>query len=436
MNRLFIIIRREYFNIVGRKSFIVMTLLIPVLSLLCMAAPVLLMGLNDSDQKIVVVIDEGAQLADVLEDTDEYRFVRIDSLAKKNPRTYYEQNTDSIYAMVVLPGNLAQREFLSVFSEKPVQQSLVSHLKNTFDDVLTKRNIDALGIPDIQEKVKAAQADVNVSEIRWSESGEEETSGSAIVAQVIGLVFAMFSYMFVLIYGAMIMNGVIEEKTNRIVEVIVSSCKPIELMLGKIIGIALVGITQMCVWGGLTFLVSMIFGFSGLLTGASDATATINAMSASGTAMPEEMADVIRAISGVNFGQLLCAFVFFGIGGYLLYGSLFAAFGSAVDQPSDASQFTTPVIMIEIFALYAGMACMENPDGSLAMWCSFIPFTSSIVMMVRLPYGVPMWELLTSIVLLFSTALLILWLAGRIYRRGILMYGKKMSFLDIFRWIK
>lgn len=436
MNRLFIIIRREYFNIVGRKSFIVMTLLIPVLSLLCMAAPVLLMGLNDSDQKIVVVIDEGAQLADVLEDTEEYRFVRIDSLAKKNPRTYYEQNSDSVYAMVVLPGNLAQREFLSVFSEKPVQQSLVSHLKDTFDDVLTKRNIDALGIPDIQEKVKAAQADVNVSEIRWSESGEEETSGSAIVAQVIGLVFAMFSYMFVLIYGAMIMNGVIEEKTNRIVEVIVSSCKPIELMLGKIIGIALVGITQMCVWGVLTFLVSMIFGFSGLLTGASDATATINAMSASGTAMPEEMADVIRAISGVNFGQLLCAFVFFGIGGYLLYGSLFAAFGSAADQPSDASQFTTPVIMIEIFALYAGMACMENPDGSLAMWCSFIPFTSSIVMMVRLPYGVPMWELLTSIVLLYSTALLILWLAGRIYRRGILMYGKKMSFLDIFRWIK
>ena len=436
MNRLFIIIRREYFNIVGRKSFIVMTLLIPVLSLLCMAAPVLLMGLNDSDQKTIVVIDEGAQLADVLEDTDEYRFVRIDSLAKKNPRTYYEQNSDSVYAMVVLPGNLAQREFLSVFSEKPVQQSLVSHLKDTFDDVLTKRNIDALSIPDIQEKVKAAQADVNVSEIRWSESGEEETSGSAIVAQVIGLVFAMFSYMFVLIYGTMIMNGVIEEKTNRIVEVIVSSCKPIELMLGKIIGIALVGITQMCVWGGLTFLVSMIFGFSGLLTGASDATATINAMSASGTAMPEEMADVIRAISGVNFGQLLCAFVFFGIGGYLLYGSLFAAFGSAADQPSDASQFTTPVIMIEIFALYAGMACMENPDGSLAMWCSFIPFTSSIVMMVRLPYGVPMWELLTSIVLLYSTALLILWLAGRIYRRGILMYGKKMSFLDIFRWIK
>lgn len=436
MNRLFLIIRREYLNIVGRKSFIVMTFLIPVLSLLCMAAPILLMELNGSDQKTVVVIDEGSQLADVLEDTDEYRFVRIDSLANKNPRNYYEQNSDSIYAMVVLPRNLAQREFLSVFSEKPVQQSLVSHLKDTFDDVLTKRNIDALGIPDIQEKVKAAQADVNVSEIRWSESGEEETSGSAIVAQVIGLIFAMFSYMFVLIYGAMIMNGVIEEKTNRIVEVIVSSCRPIELMLGKIVGIALVGLTQMCAWGILTFIVSAVFGFSGLFTGASDATETINAMSASGTAMPEEMADVIRAIAGVNFGQLLWAFVFFGIGGYLLYGSLFAAFGSAVDQPSDASQFTTPVIMIEIFALYAGMACMENPDGSLAMWCSFIPFTSSIVMMVRLPYGVPMWELLTSIVLLFSTAFLILWLAGRIYRRGILMYGKKMSFLDIFRWIK
>lgn len=436
MNRLFLIVRREYLNIVARKSFIVMTLLIPLLSVLCMAAPALLMGLNDGDQKTVVVIDEGSGLADVIKDTEEYRFLRADSLANKNPRNFYESASDSVYAVVVLPKNLAQREYLSVFSDKPVQNSLVSQLKSSFNEEITNRNIAELGIPDIQEKVEKSKADVRVSEILWSDEGEAE-SGSAIVSQILGIIFAMFAYMFVLMYGAMIMNGVIEEKTNRIVEVIVSSCKPLELMLGKIIGVALVGFTQLVVWGALMMMVSAAFGFGGLFMGMSDATETINAMSASrGEPLPAELEDMIRAVAGVKIGQLLFSFLLFGIGGFLLYGSLFAAFGSAADQPSDASQFTTPIIMIEVFALWAGMACIENPDGPLAMWCSFIPFTSTIVMMVRLPYGVPTWELALSIALLFGTALTFLWLAGRIYRRGILMYGKKVSVWDIFRWIK
>ncbi len=436
MNRLFLIVRREYLNIVARKSFIVMTLLIPLLSVLCMAAPALLMGLNDGDQKTVVVIDEGSGLADVIKDTEEYRFLRADSLANKNPRNFYESASDSVYAVVVLPQNLAQREYLSVFSDKPVQNSLVSQLKSSFNEEITNRNIAELGIPDIQEKVEKSKADVRVSEILWSDEGEAE-SGSAIVSQILGIIFAMFAYMFVLMYGAMIMNGVIEEKTNRIVEVIVSSCKPLELMLGKIIGVALVGFTQLVVWGALMMMVSAAFGFGGLFMGMSDATETINAMSASrGEPLPAELEDMIRAVAGVKIGQLLFSFLLFGIGGFLLYGSLFAAFGSAADQPSDASQFTTPIIMIEVFALWAGMACIENPDGPLAMWCSFIPFTSTIVMMVRLPYGVPTWELALSIALLFGTALTFLWLAGRIYRRGILMYGKKVSVWDIFRWIK
>lgn len=436
MNRLFLIIRREYLNIVARKSFIVMTLLIPVLSLLCMAAPALLMGLNDGERKNVVIVDEGSQLADVIKDTDEYHFMRADSLANKNPRNFYESASDTVYAVVVLPRNLAQREFLSVFSEKPVQSSLVSHLKDTFDEELTARNIETLGIPGIQEKVDECKADIKVSEIQWRDEGEEE-SGSAVLSQILGIVLAMLAYMFVLMYGAMIMNGVIEEKTNRIVEVIVSSCKPVELMLGKIIGVALVGLTQLFIWGGLTLLVSTAFGFGGLMTGMSDATETINAMSAArGETLPVELEEVIRTIAGVKIGQLMISFLFFGIGGFLLYGSLFAAFGSAVDQPSDASQFTTPVIMIVIFALWAGMACIENPDGPLAVWCSYIPFTSPIVMMVRIPYGIPMWELIASVVLLYGTAFAFVWLAGRIYRRGILMYGKKVSIMDIFRWIK
>ncbi len=437
MNKLSLIIKREYLNIVARKSFIIMTLLIPILSLLCMVAPMLLMGLNDGELRNVVVIDEGSGVADVLKDTDEFHFMRIDSLAHKNPRSFYESASDSIYAVVVLPSNLAKREYLSVFSEKSVQSSLISYLRNTFNEELTSRNIEALGIPDIQRKVSECKADVNISEIQWGEDGKEEESGSADVAMVLGMILSLFSYIFVLMYGAMIMNSVIEEKTNRIVEVIVSSCKPVELMLGKIIGVALVGVTQLLVWGGLTLAIGTALGFGGLMTGMSDATETINAMSATqGSAVSAEMEEIIRAIAGVNVGQLMISFLLFGIGGFLLYGSLFAAFGSAVDQPSDASQFTTPVIMIVIFALYAGMACIDNPDGPLAMWCSYIPFTSPIVMMVRIPYGIPMWELFVSIALLYGTVFTFVWLAGRIYRRGILMYGKKVSVLDVFRWIK
>lgn len=436
MNKLSIIVRREYLNIVARKSFIVMTLLLPLISVLVMAAPMFLMNLNDGEQKLIVVIDEGSQVADAIENTDDYKFVRVDSLAKKNPHDYYLGVRDSVYAIVVLPENLTKREFLSVFSEKPVPSSLVSHLKRTFDDVITARNIDALGMADIKAKVEECTADVKVSEIKWGEGGAEE-SGSMEAAQVIGMLLAMFSYFFVLMYGGMIMNSVIEEKTNRIVEVIVSSCKPIELMLGKIFGVALVGLTQLAIWGFLMFIISSAFGLSGMIFGGSNATETLNAMSAAqGTAMSADVESIIRDIAGIKFGQLLLSFLLYGIGGFLLFGSLFAAFGSAVDQPSDASQFTTPVIMIEVFALWAGIACAENPDGPLAVWCSHIPFTSPIVMMVRIPYGVPMWELATSIALLYGTALTFVWLAGRIYRRGILMYGKKVSFLDIFRWIK
>lgn len=401
-----------------------------------MAAPALLMELNDSEVKNVVVIDEGSQLADVIVDTDEFHFMRADSLAYKNPRNFYESASDSVYAVVVLPENLAKREYLTVFADKPVQSSLVSHIRRSLNDVITNNNIAKLGIPGIEEEVEKCKANVRVSEVLWSDEGETE-SASAVVSQILGLILAMLAYMFVLMYGAMIMNGVIEEKTNRIVEVIVSSCKPIELMLGKIVGVALVGLTQLFIWGALTMIVSFAFGFGGLFMGASDATETLNAMSAShGEPLPAEIEEIIYGIAGVKIGKLLISFLLFGMGGFLLYGALFAAFGSAVDQPSDASQFTTPVIMIEVFALWVGMACIENPDGALATWCSFIPFTSTIVMMVRLPYGVPTWEVALSVILLFGTALTFLWLAGRIYRRGILMYGKKVSILDIFRWIK
>lgn len=248
---------------------------------------------------------------------------------------------------------------------------------------------------------------------------------------------AFLTYMFVLMYGAMIMSSVVEDKTNRIVEVIVSSCRPMELMLGKIVSIALVGLTQIAIWTVLLSIGGFILSIAGIFAASPDMTAAAMTGGAAMPAMPEgDMPEIVQAILGVNWFRLLGIFVLYFIGGYLLYASLFAAFGSAVDQQSDANQFTMPVMMIIIIALLIGQACMENPDGTLGVICSLIPFTSPIVMMIRLPYDVPVWEIVASIVLLYATAILFTWLAARIYRTGILMYGRKVSFKEILRWVK
>ena len=210
-------------------------------------------------------------------------------------------------------------------------------------------------------------------------------------------------------------------------------------MMGKIIGVALVGLTQLAIWVVVMLALSMVAGsMLGLAMGdtlnmANDPAALQAALAQGGNA---DMSSVVQAILSVNYLQIFTAFVFYFIGGYLLYAALFAAFGSAVDQAADASQFTTPIIIIMIIALYAGMACIENPNGPMAFWCSMIPFTSPIVMMVRLPYDVPVWQLVLSIIVLFATAALMVWIASRIYRTGILLYGKKTSYKDIFGWIR
>ena len=278
------------------------------------------------------------------------------------------------------------------------------------------------------------QSEITVPTVKRNAEGSETSSNTGI-AMAAGFIATFLIYMFVMSYGGMVMQSVMEEKTNRIVELMVSSVKPFQLMMGKIIGVALVGLTQLAIWVVIMVVVggvlSAIFGPAALSATSPDGAAAMAA-----TADDFDMAAVMQAVSSVNYVYILVSFVFYFIGGYLLYASLFAGFGSAVDQASDASQATTPIIMIMVVALYAGMACIENPGGPMAVWCSMIPFTSPVVMMVRLPYDVPLWQLVLSIVLLYATAAACVWLAARIYRTGILLYGKKHSFKEIMRWIK
>jgi len=254
----------------------------------------------------------------------------------------------------------------------------------------------------------------------------------------IGMISAFMIYMFIVIYGAQVMSGVVQEKTSRIVEVIISSVKPFELMMGKIIGIAMVGLTQFFLWVLLTVVISTVAG--SFIGGKVDANALQQANSigiqATPTASPSQMQEMVAMLNGFDFAQIVVLFVLYFLGGYLLYASLFAAVGSAVDSETDTQQFSLPLTLPIIFAIYAAIYSAQNPDGPLALWCSMIPFTSPIVMMVRLPFGVPTWQIVLSLLILVLSFIGTTWMAGKIYRTGILMYGKKVTWKEMWKWVK
>ena len=442
MNRLLLIIQREYVQMVCKKSFIITTILVPILSIvLCGLLPMFLSQAKSDDKKVVAVVDhnDGAKYAECIKDCDEYVFRTItvkDTIADYHD--IYSKNGESLYALVVIPRGFTDDTRINIYSEKSVNTGLDRTVRQFLRQALRQERIQAYGIDSLETIIKNCEPEPQLTNIKWSKEGEENLS-SANISMIIGLVLSLLTYMFVIIYGAMIMNSVVEEKTNRIVEVIVSTCKPIELMLGKITGVALVGITQIVLWGIILGIVGTVFGVSTMATnmpGANLPTADPAALQAVMQSQDSGVYKMVQMLLNVNYMQILTCFVLYFIGGYLLYASLFAAFGSAVDQASDASQFTGPIMMIMVFALYVGMFSMENPDGPLAFWCSMIPFTSPVVMMIRLPYDLPWYELMISIIVLYLTAFGILWLSARIYRTGILMYGRKFTIKEIIKWLK
>ncbi len=430
--RFLLILQREYMSIVGKKSFIVMTLLMPFLLILLGCIPVLLQMINTNDEKTVAVIDETGRYGGAIKSDDQFDFEYYDQAKSGNARQLYDEKGKELYAIVIIPRDVEATHQLLVYSESAVSSTLIAHLERSMGKTLTDAKVRSYGIEGLEKILKECNVEVNVRSIKWSDGGSEETS-STDIAMIVGVALSMLSYFFVLMYGAMIMNSVIEEKTNRIVEVIVSSCKPLELMLGKILGVALVGFTQVAIWAVLLGIAGTVLGmgFIGSAVASPEAVDAAQAM-----AQSSQSDSFVEMLLSVNYVQILFFFVVYFIGGFLLYASLFAGFGSAVDQASDASQFTTPIMIVIIIALYASLACMENPDGDVAFWCSMIPFTSPMVMMVRLPYDVPVWQMALSVAVLYGTAIGLTALSAKIYRTGILLYGKKNSFKDVIKWIK
>lgn len=446
MSKISLIIEREYLTRVQKKSFILMTILSPIIMVALVFAPIWLSSLSSDETRLIAVIDQTGLYKDVYHSSDEYRFTYTQgSLSPEQMRIDGDESTTP-YAYVIIKDNLLDNpQGMTIYSQKQITASCELEIISQMEDYLKDEKLLSYNIPDIKRIIDESNISLRVDTIRLEEDGAE-TQTSTEVVTIIGMAMTLIIYMFLMLYGGQVMSSVMQEKTNRIVEVMVSSVKPFELMIGKITSIGLVGLTQLGIW--IIFLVGIFlsagayFSMSGGVDPSqiNDMAAMTSGMSTIDTAQLTgemgAMAEIQQMLGSINITQLLICFVLFFIGGYILYASLFAAIGSAVDNESDTQQFMVPITFIIIFALYAGIFSAENPDGPLALWCSMIPFTSPIVMMVRIPFGISTWELVLSMVILYGSAIGLAWVAGRIYRVGILMYGKKPSYKEMIKWIR
>lgn len=446
MSKISLIIEREYLTRVQKKSFILMTILSPIIMVALVFAPIWLSKLSSDETRLIAIIDQTGLYKDIYHDTDEYHYTYTQGTLSPDQMRVDGDESAMPYAYVIIKDNLLDNpQGMTIYSQKQITSSCELNIISQMEDYLKDEKLLSYNIPDIKRIIDESDINLQVDTIRLEEDGAETQTSTEFVT-IIGMAMTLIIYMFLMLYGGQVMSSVMQEKTNRIVEVMVSSVKPFELMIGKIVSIGLVGLTQLGIW--IIFLVGIFlsagayFSFNGgvdpaQMSDMAAMTTTMNGVDATQLAGDMgAMAEVQQMLGSINITQLLVSFVFFFIGGYILYASFFAAIGSAVDNESDTQQFMVPITFIIIFALYAGIFSAENPDGPLAMWCSMIPFTSPIVMMVRIPFGVSTWELALSMVILYGSAIGLAWVAGRIYRVGILMYGKKPSYKEMIKWIR
>ena len=439
MSKIGLVLTREYTTRVRKKSFIVMTILMPALMAAMFILPSYFMSQDDTKERTIAVYDGSTILLGQLESNNYTKFKFIPEAEYLKIKDHLK--TSDFYALLVIQPNLLNTNTVQLISASNIPFDLKYQIRDKIRSVIEKEKmadvIKQTNVPDLETRIAATKTSINVNTIKLGESGEAKKSSTEI-GMVLGYIFGFVIYMFILLYGQMVMQGVMEEKQSRIVEVIISSVKPFELMMGKIIGIAMVGLTQLFIW--IILGVAIISGARGMMPAAQHAGSAqeIIAQSAAQANAPAEldkMQDILSMMGSVNFPLIIGCFIFFFIGGYLLYSSLFAAVGSAVDAQEDAQQFMMPIMMPIILAILVMMSAIKNPEGPVAFWFSMIPFTSPVVMMARIPFGVPYWQLALSMVLLIATFVAMVWAARKIYRTGILMYGKKASWKELGKWL-
>lgn len=413
MNKTMLIIRREYLTRVKKKSFILLTLLMPFIFAALIFVPLALSLIKDGSDKTVYVVDPGDHYAPLFQNGGGWTFSR----QPKDDAAFYDKDS-GVEAVILINGDPAtDDQALQIHSRNQVPADLVAIVENTVGNQVRQDKLAAYGIDSLDRIIADVQKPVHAITMQRDSDGSTKIT-NADIATAAGFLFTFLIYMFVMSYGAMVMQSVMEEKTNRIVELMVSAVSPFQLMLGKIVGIALVGLTQLAVW---------VLMLTAILTAAGQMF---------GTGGTGEATMMLSALMNLPFFEITLLFILFFIGGYLLYASLFAAIGASINAQEDAQQFMTPMIVIMVFAMYAGLYSAENTNGPLAFWSSMFPLTSPIVMMVRIPHGVPLWQELLSLGLLFGTCLTCVWISGKIYRIGILLYGKKPNLKEMVKWIR
>ncbi|HTA61948.1 MAG TPA: ABC transporter permease [Bacteroidia bacterium] len=443
MNKTLLIIWREYFERIRKKSFLVMSILGPVLVASGFALMIWLGNADKTEQK-VLVIDESLAFYKNLPDNDFIRFYYPDIKLAQATKDFYKTDYTCI---LYVPYNVAQsgNSPVKLFYKKTPGFAVSQYLRDVMERKLYEFKLAANNINP--EVIRNARQNIQLINEKIYENGDSKESKTDAIS-VIGFVCGLLIFIFLTIYGAQVMRSVMEEKTNRVVEIIVSSVRPFQLMIGKIIGIALVGITQFLIWIVLSTILTTAVSATLLKKITADANlqkaqqeivykqgSSANLKELHKTDSRLEAIAMINDLKGVDFTAIIICFFLYFLGGYLFYSALFAAVGSAIDSDSDTQQFIMPITLPLIIAYMMSISVMQNPEGNIAFWGSMIPFTSPVVMLVRLPTGVPLWQLITSLSLLIGGFMLTTWIAGRIYRTGILMYGKKVSWKEMIKWI-
>ena len=435
MSKIWIIIQREFMTRVKKKSFILLTILMPFIFAALIMVPLMLATIEGDEQKTVMVVDKTGRYVGSLKSTANYAFVPT----ADNKDEFYTEDSE-VEAVVQITADLAKNpKAVTIYSPREVKAELLSYVETCLGEQVRREKLSAYNIPELETIIADIQTDFHVATVKRNAEGDE-TSSNTYIAMTAGFIFTFLIYMFVMSYGGMVMQSVMEEKTNRIVELMVSSVKPFQLMMGKIIGVALVGFVQLAIWGVMLSVIllvcSSIFGLSAAPAVPAVAGADAQMAAVAQQAGGGEAAEIMSALMGLPYAELGIMFVLYFVGGYLLYASFFAAVGASINAQEDSSQFIMPVVLIMVFGLYAAMYSAENTNGPLAFWASIFPLTSPIVMMVRIPFGVPWWEEVLSLGLLFATSMAFVWISARIYRVGILMYGKKPSLREMLKWVR
>ncbi|KJD34699.1 ABC transporter permease [Tamlana nanhaiensis] len=433
MNHLPLIIKREYLNKVRNKAFIIMSILSPVIMIVLVLVVAYLSQINNDKVRVISVLDESGLVQDSFKNSDNTTYNLLSGMSLNDAKKLTEEA--EMYGLLHIEQFSKIEDasnHIKFYSEESPSLSLISNIESKLEEAFTAKNLYDKGVN--VDMINAARVRINLGQESFA--GEKTSKIDSVVKLIFGGAAGYLLFMFIIIYGNMIMRSVIEEKTSRIIEVIISSVKPIQLMLGKIIGTSLAGITQFVIWlilgGILLTVVSVVFGINvqtpqQQMVEQAVATPEINA----------QVQNIIEAFYHLPIANLIVAFILFFVGGYLLYSSLYAAIGAAVDNETDTQQFMLPIIMPLILAVYIGVfTVIEDPHGTVSTVFSYIPLTSPVVMLMRIPFGVPIWQQLISLVILLATFMFTVWFAAKIYRVGILMYGKKPSYKELIKWIK